>query len=186
MELLDVKARINLFKNASNLSDTGSQQSTSIDNKEYLELQSQSLHRIKQAIHDFDGQQSEETLYLVDKRFNELFEEENIPKSPQIEKDDSFDFGYQKIRRKSKTMVELADEMKIRQAAFLILSKYDTDRTGALDLKQFREFYGVINATIKVIDSLFDLIDKDKDDHIDNRELFEFLKLIVIKDLEVE
>ena len=140
-------------------------------------------------------------LYLIEKRFNELFEE--VPKSQQVEKDDSFDFGYQKIQelsakemvrnekqvyevRKSCTTVELAEEMKIRQATFLILSKFDTDRTGSLDLEQFREFYGVINASIKVVDSLFELIDQDKDDQIDNNELFEFLKLIVIKDIEIE
>ena len=88
--------------------------------------------------------------------------------------------------RKSSTTVELAEEMKIRQATFLILSKFDTDRTGSLDLEQFREFYGVINASIKVVDSLFELIDQDKDDQIDNNELFEFLKLIVIRDIEIE
>lgn len=149
-------------------------------------MKSLSLNRIKQAINDFDGKQSEETLNLIEKRFNELFEEENIPISQQIEKDDSFDFGYQKIKRKSKTLVELNEEMKIRQAAFLILSKYDTDRTGTLDLEQFRDFYSVINAPIKVVDSLFETIDRDKDDHIDSKELFDFLKFITIKDLEVE
>ena len=77
-------------------------------------MKSLSLNRIKQAINDFDGKQSEETLNLIEKRFNELFEEENIPISQQIEKDDSFDFGYQKIKRKSKTLVELNEEMKIR------------------------------------------------------------------------
>ena len=186
-DLVELESQVRMSKSASIVSDTGSQ--LSYGNKDYLALQSkkaQSLNKIKQAIHDFDGKQSEETLNLLEKRFNELFDEQNVPKSGSFEKDDSFDFGYQKIRRKSKTMVELNEEMKIRQAAFLILNQYDTDRTGALDLEQFREFYSVTNASIKVVDSLFQIIDKDQDDQIDSNELFDFLKLIILKDLEVE
>ena len=74
------------------------------------------------------------------------------------------------------------EDEKIREAVYLVLNQLDVDRSGSLNLEEFKQWHQITRASEEDVADLFANIDEDKDGFIKAEELYKFFKKIVVRD----
>ena len=74
------------------------------------------------------------------------------------------------------------EDLKIREAVYLILNKLDQDRSGSLSFEEFKQWHQITRASEEDVADLFANIDEDNDGFINAEELCKFFKKIVVRD----